>query len=32
MDLFSAVATEGAILLIYLGDREIAAYRRGVGE
>ncbi len=32
MDLFSAIATEGAILLIYLGDREIAAYRRGVGE
>ncbi len=32
MDLFSAVSTEDAILLIYLGDREIAAYRRSVGD
>lgn len=28
MDLFQSMTTEGAILLIYLGDREIAAYRR----
>ena len=26
MDLFEAIATEGAILLIYMGDGEIAAY------
>ena len=32
MDLFRAVSTEDAILLIYLGDREIAAYRRSVGD
>jgi hypothetical protein len=32
MDLFRAVSNEDAILLIYLGDREIAAYRRGVGD
>ena len=31
-DLFRAVSTEDAILLIYLGDREIAAYRRSVGD
>lgn len=29
MDLFEAVSTEGAILLIYLGDGEIAAYLNG---
>ncbi|MFT6864209.1 MAG: hypothetical protein ACJAVK_002773 [Akkermansiaceae bacterium] len=32
MDLFRAVASEDAILLIYLGDREIAAYRRGLDD
>lgn len=32
MSLFKAVASEGAILLIYLGDREISAYLRTVDE
>lgn len=32
MDLFKSMTTEGAILLIYLGDREIAAYRRTVDD
>lgn len=32
MDLFKSMTTEGAILLIYLGDREIAAYRRTIDD
>ena len=32
MDLFQITSTEDAILLIYLGDREIAAYRHVPGE
>lgn len=32
LDLFKAVSSEDAILLIYHGEREIAAYRRGVGD
>ena len=32
MDLFKAVATEDAVLLIAHGEREITAYRRGVDD